>query len=675
MPGIVDLESQGQDSHGNLNSGKANGKANAKEVWIGLAIFAFCLVIDLIYNTLVAEPGRLHIFDSCHYIQAGLYLTIAVEHALGAASAPPANLGQMLLLDGFGMPFCAAIAALISANKMTSFALIFVQSTVISLTAAATYACALKMKLGCAWSAAAALLWSLYPAAIVSAGTFLSEPLTGLLATSLALAALLCQSHQRPRNWCAFGLVAGAIVVTKPALLVYLALVLAIMVASLISKLKQLGQARKQITLNAIALGLGAFLSILPWVVVTAAFAGHAEIMPSRLPSTNMALGCDYEIGFWETMPVPPLTLQNYARNPIRVFYELATEHTIEMPAILGKKFARLYFAPFNDFHDSVFGIDYDAQRLAHSLILALALMAILTIPTSKKASNEEKFGLAVVAASLATHCCYMAFESLPRYAFSAMPLLIIAAICTVREIVIARNSKAIAIAMAALLLAVAAANVQFDDVQTEKYMLKQGETAERQTKAIDSNYKPAWIALVTDADLNSQNCKIKFNGHEIAARQTSLGRYPSGFRYQDTIDDIQNLLSRIRKVKAEQLAHYSIISLPLELLETNKANTIEVTALEPLTIFGQKLQTDKEFRVIPALRYFSVTKMFASESGLDGRVPDHRLVIASQATNKVNRKALSANQELRLFLLVSTQPSLNIDAQAGHADSSLRLW
>ncbi len=418
-------------------------KTTAKEFWIGLMIFVFCLSIDMIYNMLLTEPGRLHVFDSCHYIQAGLFLTIAIEHTLGAATAPPPNLGQMLLLDGFGMPLCAAIAALISANKMTAMALIFVQSTVIALTAVTTYAFALRMKIGLAWSAAAGFLWSLYPAAIVSAGTFLSEPLSGLLVCALALAAISCWQEQQPKNWCAFGFVSGAIMVTKPALLINLILVLLILAVTMRSQMLRLGrQAFKRLGIYALSIGLGAFLAILPWMLITAAFTGHAEIMPSRLPSTNMALGCDYEIGFWETMPVPPLTLHNYARNPIRVFYELATKHTFEMPAILSKKFARLYFAPFNDFHDSIFGTPFAVQRLLHSLLLVLALSGILAILASQKASADEKFGIALVAANLATHCCYMPFESLPRYAFSAMPLLFIAAICMVRKFAIERNQN-----------------------------------------------------------------------------------------------------------------------------------------------------------------------------------------------------------------------------------------
>ena|GEM_PF-1774077 len=660
-------------------------KTKTREFWIGLSIFVFCLSVDMIYNMLLTEPGRLHVFDSCHYIQAGLFLTIAIEHALGAASCPPANLGQMLLLDGFGMPFCAAIAALLSANKMTALALIFVQSTVIALTAVTTYACALKMKIGLAWSAAAGLLWSLYPAAIVSAGTFLSEPLSGLLVCALALAAISCWQEPRPKCWCAFGFVSGAIMVTKPALLINLALVLLILAIGLRLRLLALGrQVFKQLSIYALSIGLGAFLAILPWMIITAAFTGHAEIMPSRLPSTNMALGCDYEIGFWETMPVPPLTLHNYARNPIRVFYELATEHTFEMPAILSKKFARLYFAPFNDFHDSVFGINFAFQRLLHSLLLVLALSGILAILASQKASADEKFGIALVAANLATHCCYMPFESLPRYAFSAMPLLFIAAICMVRKCAINRNQNtiknSIVFAIAALALAVACAEVQFDDVETIEYVLNQDETAKRETReikssAINSSDKPAWVALITDADLRKENCKIKFNGQEIEVKAQDLRSYPSGFRYQATIDDIQNLLSRISKVDVEKLAHYSVIALPIELLKSDQANTIEVAAQAPLTIFGQKLQAEKEFRLIPALRYFSVTKMFASESGLDGRAPDHRIVLASKSSNAARGKELAADEDLRLFLLVSPQPNPVIDAQAGHASSTLRLW
>lgn len=656
-------------------------KTTAKEFWIGLMIFVFCLSIDMIYNMLLTEPGRLHVFDSCHYIQAGLFLTIAIEHTLGAATAPPPNLGQMLLLDGFGMPLCAAIAALISANKMTAMALIFVQSTVIALTAVTTYACALRMKIGLAWSAAAGFLWSLYPAAIVSAGTFLSEPLSGLLVCSLALAAISCWQEQQPKNWCAFGFVSGAIMVTKPALLINLILVLLILAVSMRSQMLRLGrQAFKRLGIYALSIGLGAFLAILPWMLITAAFTGHAEIMPSRLPSTNMALGCDYEIGFWETMPVPPLTLHNYARNPIRVFYELATKHTFEMPEILSKKFARLYFAPFNDFHDSIFGTPFAVQRLLHSLLLVLALSGILAILASQKASADEKFGIALVAANLATHCCYMPFESLPRYAFSAMPLLFIAAICIVRKAVIDKNGTSIIFAIAALALTVVCAGVQFDDVQTKEYLLNQGETAKRETRAIrsstiNSSAKAAWVALITDANLNNENCKIKFNGQEIDVKAINLRNYPSGFHYQYTIDDIQNLLSRISKVEVEKLSHYSMIALPIELLKSDQANTIEVTAKAPLTIFGQKVQAEKEFRLVPALRYFSVTKMFASESGLDGRPPDHRIVLASKSSNSAKGKDLAADEDLRLFLLVSPQLNPVIDAQAGHANSSLRLW
>jgi len=656
-----------------------NALTNKTEFCTGLVIFVICLGVDMIYNLLLREPGRLHIFDSCHYIQAGLYLTIAIQHACGATTLPPANLGQMLLLDGFGMPYCAALAALLSANKMTPLSLIFVQSSIIALTAVTTYTCALRMKLGLAWSATAGLLWSLYPAAIVSAGTFLSEPLSGLLVCLLALAAILCRQEQRPRDWCAFGFITGAIIVTKPALLINLALVLLILAISfsqqILPLLKPSRPLLKTLTTRTLALGSGTALALLPWLIVTAAFAGHAEIMPSRLPSTNMALGCDYEIGFWETMPVPPLTLHNYARNPIRVFYELATEHTLEMPTILAKKFARLYLGLFNDFHDSVFGLSFYWQRLLHGLLIVFSFAGIISTFVSKNSSKEEKFGIALVSANLLTHCAYMPFESLPRYAFSAMPLLFIAATSMLKKVAIARNRNSLIFVIAALALAFTCAQVQFDDVETKHYALRQGDTAKREITAIKSSDKPAWVALITDADLNNNNCKVKFNGQEIDLKATNLRDYPSGFPYQHTINDIEDLLSRIRGVNVDKLEHYSLIALPIEILRADQANTIEVTATAPLIIFGQKREVNEDFLLIPALRYFSVTKMFASESGLDGRPPDHRIVRAAKSTSAVKEKTLSPGEDLRLFLLVSPQANPTVDAQAGHAGSTLRLW
>ncbi|MBA4079571.1 MAG: hypothetical protein C0508_31385, partial [Cyanobacteria bacterium PR.023] len=261
------------------------------------------------------------------------------------------------------------------------------------------------------------------------------------------------------------------------------------------------------------------------------------------------------------------------------------------------------------------------------------------------------------------------------RYAFSAMPLLFIAATCMLKKVAIARNRNSIIFVIAALALAFTCAQVQFDDVETKLYALNQGETAKRETTAIKSSDKPAWVALITDANLNKDNCKVKFNGHEIDLKATNLRDYPSGFPYQHTINDIEDLLSRIRGVNVDKLEHYSLIALPIELLRADQANTIAVTAAAPLTIFGQKREENQDFFLIPALRYFSVTKMFASETGLDGRPPDHRIVKAAKSTSTVKENTLSPDDDLRLFLLVSPQANPTIDAQAGHASSTLRLW
>ncbi|MDP3507677.1 MAG: hypothetical protein Q8T09_06770 [Candidatus Melainabacteria bacterium] len=75
----------------------------------------------------------------------------------------------------------------------------------------------------------------------------------------------------------------------------------------------------------------------------------------------------------------------------------------------------------------------------------------------------------------------------------------------------------------------------------------------------------------------------------------------PQSCSGRSTIDDIQNLSSRTSNVEVEKLAHYSVITLPIELLRTDQENTIEVTAHTPLTIFGQKLQAEEGFRLIPA--------------------------------------------------------------------------
>jgi hypothetical protein len=48
---------------------------------------------------------------------------------------------------------------------------------------------------------------------------------------------------------------------------------------------------------------------------------------------------------------------------------------------------------------------------------------------------------------------------------------------------------------------------------------------------------------------------------------------------------------------------------------------------------------------------------------------------MASKAASTVREKEMAEEEDLRLFLLVSPQLNPVIDAQAGHASSTLRLW
>lgn len=613
------------------------------------------------------HAGRLMIFDSCHFIESGRQLSQALIENLRTPA-----LGDLLLLDGFAMPILAALAFCIEGMRtgLPTSTLVFVQILVHGTTTVLIYMCAERLRLGKWGCLTAAIVWALYPPAVECTGTFLSEPTCALLMVATLFCALRAAEDRVWWSWLVLGSLVELTALSRTALLPTSLLWLLVLLIRLRPKRKEV-----------ISGVLGVVIAAIPWLCMTAAFCGHIEILPNRVPTQNMALGCDTTVGGWETMPVPPLTWKYYWRSPLSTLASAWIERPVAMASLSFSKIGRMWTLIFNDFHDSVLFLSFEAQLFWHELLVSAAAIGSCFWLLQKNA-RLPKFGAVLCLTGILGHLAFLPFEGLPRYAFSAMPFVILLAVGSFSTAVRPYLLAAVTSAAAVVLFFLAC------DPHEVQVQLRPGDSVTRAIR-IDRQHlsqEPQWAAIIIDGQMDSDDVEVLVDGRVVNSRQQLMNDAPSSFPHQATIRYIQRLLSRTKGVQDANVRQWRLIALPPQLVPQYGDHTVELIAVHDCTIYAQPKIAAHDYLPIPSLRFFSVTKFFASPSGLDGRVPDSQIIRGSDqlrtelkvAKNNGIAKAPVGEApqygQYRIFLLCSPTVPVNIDATAGHSDSAIRV-
>jgi len=429
-------------------------------IWRLTAVFALALIVRLVYNLYIAQHRILDVGDSFYYLSTGralaklvresqsinaflTQLCAAAQYAPGSFNSFTAlGLSDRLLIDGPIYPsYLAAIFLVIGRAQETTalnvhqlaFALI---NSVTDSLLAVLVAFLGEISFGVVAGILAGVLWCVYIPAVVNTQQCYGEPVVALILAAF-MASLLYQSNCSQNRFddkgkvkpdlllsLFTGILAGFVMLAKPAFVLLPPLLLALHLIALAFSGRLRGR-----PYSAASLLLGVMLALTPWLIYTSTVTGAPKLIVNRAPGYNLYIGNYLPTDGWKTCPVVE-GIPDSVADARRFIESEAQGHPPQLFSLLLRKTARLWAGVWNDFHLKAFGISYFVQNLGHALVLFLATLG-LAIACSGRLRKTRSVAFAsamTMAYAVAFHFIYVLFEPVPRYAFTAMPLVIVLA-------------------------------------------------------------------------------------------------------------------------------------------------------------------------------------------------------------------------------------------------------
>jgi hypothetical protein len=479
-----------------------------------LAIFLFAFAIRLAFNLFFSQHRIADIGDGYLYLITGNKLLGLFEHSrsiadvlahLGVYSGQPLDgmltstkLVDRLLLDGPVYPLYLAMVQWVTGIPpgATNFSL-YLQSltTVYSLIDALT--CLVVFSIGRRvfddrTAVLAGLIYAVYPPAVLNTANSFSEPFAAFCLTTFVFFLLTVGTEHNESIrasswlWLAAGVFAGLTMLVRSAFVIF---PLALVVSFLASKGAQqrsagilpadkgapascrLTEERRHLAGLFVALSMpagcrrsfvGAWkknsvagvlvalcattLVLAPYLLFTWWQTGKPSFV-SRAPGYNISIGNCLPSDGWICYS-PQVMLPN-AQEAMRYVGGEMMRHPVSYASLYLRKIDRLWAGAWNDFqHDFILSPQW--QDVLHQVIILSALFGIwLLLRKPSERSHTFAGGLTLSTLCL-LHCLYIFFIPMSRYAFTAMPSVVILAAFGITQLAsVPQRGKAIAWASA----------------------------------------------------------------------------------------------------------------------------------------------------------------------------------------------------------------------------------
>ena len=428
-------------------------------IWRLTAVFALALIVRLVYNLYIAQHRILDVGDSHYYLAAGQALAKLVRESqstnnwqaflsqlCAAAQYVPGSfnsftalgLSDRLLIDGPIYPSYLAAIFLLSGKALATTALnseqllFAIANSVTDSFLAVAVAFLAEISFGVAAGVLAGLLWCFYVPAVINTQQCYGEPVVALILTAF-MAALFFQSNCGQNRLddkgrvkpdlvlsIVTGVLAGMVMLAKPAFVLLPPLLLALHLIALAFS----GQLRGR-PYSAASLVLGVILALTPWLLYTSTVTGAPKLIVNRAPGYNLYIGNYLPTDGWKTWPVVE-GIPDSVADARRFIEGEAQGKPAQLASLLLRKIPRLWAGVWNDFHLTA-GIGYKSQNCFQILLLLWALLG-LSFSTAGKLRSSKPISYAcalTLTYAVAFHFIYVLFEPVPRYAFTAMPLVV----------------------------------------------------------------------------------------------------------------------------------------------------------------------------------------------------------------------------------------------------------
>lgn len=310
---------------------------------------------------------------------------------------------------------------------------------------------------GKAWSRpvgyTAGVIAALYPGFIINSGRLYTESFATFLVCvvlSLAVNGFFSLKNVVPRAL-ALGFLSACLQLTRSILVITSLCMVPLLI------FQQRG-ARWKSALASLLIGF-AFI-VVPWVSFQRVAFDKGGIVVDRVGNYNLFIGSNTQTQGWLTFPypdgrgiekssLPNLLAQSYKSSPSR-FIRLMLD-----------KPARLLQMPWNDFRTSIGLFDVAAQSLFHQFLLLCAalgvVMALFTNVGKESPTRAQMYSRLLLLGFASIHLIYVLFITVPRYALTAMPVVIAfsaAGLATVAALFSGERSRQIGVKTAGSALA-----------------------------------------------------------------------------------------------------------------------------------------------------------------------------------------------------------------------------
>ncbi|MBX9721404.1 MAG: hypothetical protein K2X81_08425, partial [Candidatus Obscuribacterales bacterium] len=193
-------------------------------------------------------------------------------------------------------------------------------------------------------------------------------------------------------------------------------------------------------------LGLGVVLVMTPWLAFGYAARGSIALLPSRRPVYNITTGCNIEGDGWGCYPTHPIAeMYDDNEQPMPVLLALAEHDPGDIINLTLRKVTRLWYLPWNDYRYKIIGLNFRLQSIYQLLLASLGFTGTLLLVAfcfTRRLSKKQKLSVASIAVFIAAHLIYLPFEGIARYGFTAMPLLILAAVFMLQQVAADKTRK-----------------------------------------------------------------------------------------------------------------------------------------------------------------------------------------------------------------------------------------
>ncbi len=293
---------------------------------------------------------------------------------------------------------------------------------------------------------AAGLMSAFYPGFIINSGRLYSESFACfLICLVIWLVAVYLICDKRDYKW---GFLLGAslfaLQVTRSIMIGLSIAILALLVAScflLVGHRRAIGKY--------LAAALIAFiLCLLPWLFLQKMAYGKTSFIVDRRSNYNLYIGNDIDGLGWLRIPYPDCRGIDQS-NSWNILSQSINKSPDRWLKLMLDKPIRLLKSPWNDFKSSIGIVTPDWQVTFHQLILAFAVLglAISSLLITEKFRRPRIVARCIIVLAIILHFIYLLFDTVPRYALTAMPEFILFAGAGVAVILNLIESRRYAIA------------------------------------------------------------------------------------------------------------------------------------------------------------------------------------------------------------------------------------